>query len=302
MVYIIDGNHLACRCFFAVDELKTSYGKHVNMIYGFVGFLKSFVKRFGSENHFFVTWDSVGKTWRHKLYPDYKADRKKFPDEFYEQLDDVRQILRVLGICQYKENGVEADDIIGTLAYKSRQNRKRVLIVSSDHDFEQLISNSIQILSPSLAQSKEKFKDKNYVISKYGVKPKQLIDVMALTGDGSDNIAGIPGVGEKTAVNLLKANEGLKNVMDNVDNLKFFNKKGVLGNASESLKGKVRGGLGGIPLTKKLVTINCELPFEPVFERQRFNLGKLIVHFRKLEFKRFLKNSNSWETVFNGRR
>jgi len=299
MVYIIDGNHLACRCFFAVDPLQTSYGKPVNMIFGYINFLKAFIKRFGSEHHYFIAWDAGGKSWRHELYPEYKIGRQKFSDDFYEQLREVKQVVRALGIEQYSIENVEADDIIGTLTYKSRKNGKRVLIVSSDHDFEQLISNGVEVLSPSLAQSKEILKDYNYVVSKYNLKPKQLIEYMSLTGDSSDHISGVPGVGEKTALRLLKANANLQNIIDNIDNLKFLKNENVV-DAAESLKDKIRQHVETILLTKKLVTINCLLPaIEPNFEKRVFHLGKLIRHFKRLEFNRFLEKIKNWEDVFD---
>jgi len=298
MVFIIDGNHLACRCFFAIDALMTSYGKSTNAIYGFVTFLRSFIKRFGVENHYFIAWDSRSKTWRHELYPEYKLGRKKFPDHFYEQLDDIREIIKILGISQYKIESIEADDIIGTLTYKARKNRQRVIIVSSDHDFEQLISNNVKVLSPSLAQSKEKLKDYDFVVNKYNLEPKQLIDYMALCGDSSDNVLGIPGFGPKTVTNLLKANENLDNILINVNNLKILNKKNILIDASKNIKKKISDNLDTILLSKKLVTINCLLDIEPVFIKNTLNLGKLIVYFRKLEFMRLLNNLQNWKSVF----
>jgi DNA polymerase I len=301
MVSILDGNHLACRCFFAIDPLTTSNGQQTNLVYGFINTVKMFVSRYGSENHLFITWDAPGKKTRHELYPEYKADRKPFPQEFYDQLDITYEFISALNIPQYKITGIEADDIIGTLTKKSRKKGQKVLIISSDHDFEQLISPHVKVLVPSLAKSKEFLKDYNYVIIEYeDIKPSQLIELYALTGDSSDNIKGLEKVGIKTAIKLLKANGTLENIVRST-NLKILDKNGVLKDAKDDLKKKVNENKDILMLNKKLVTIDCDLDsVEPYFNyRREIDFDKLYKMFEQYEFKKFLKDIDQWKKIFS---
>lgn len=300
MVFIIDGNHLACRCFYAVDLLTTSKGKPVNLIYGFISSLKTYVRRFGlKNNYFFITWDSKGKTSRHKIYSEYKGNRKGFSDEFYEQLNDVYEIVEALSIEQFKIVGIEADDIVGTLANRSRKKGQKVLIISADHDFEQLITKSVKILSPSLAISKEKIKDKDYVIKKYEIEPNRLVEVMSIVGDSGDNIIGVDGIGEKIAVRLLKANGNLNNVLNNADSLKILNKKGEIKEATDNIKRKIKENVKVIKLNRKLVEINCHLEVSPKFKViKSIDKDKLKLLFEKFEFRKFINEIEKWEAVF----
>lgn len=300
MVTIIDGNNLACRCYFAIKSLTTSKGETTNLIYGVLASLRSYVSRFGQENHYFIAWDSEGQKERHILYPNYKADRKKFPDEFYTQLENVRQLIAALNVQQFKLPYVEADDVIATLALKSRKAGHRVLIVSSDHDFEQLISKSIKVLSPSLAQSKEVLKDRDYVVDTYGLEPTQMTEFMAILGDDSDNIAGIVDVGEKTVTRLLLANGGMNGVIQAGDKLKIISRKGELTDATDVLKKKISTSIEQILLNYKLVKLNTNLDVEPIFKPfPGINIELVTELFKKYEFNKFLSEIEEWQNTFS---
>jgi DNA polymerase-1 len=297
VVVIIDGNHLACRSYYGIKPLITTYGKETQCIYGVLNSLRIFYKRFKSPNtFFFIVWDIGGKSWRHKSYPLYKSDRAGIGGSFYEQANTIRDILKCFDINQYMQENVEADDFAGTLAFKARKKGERVLIISGDHDFEQLISSHIQVLCPKPGGKPEILKDLNYVRNTYQLEPQQLIEVMALAGDPSDHIGGIDGVGEKTAITLLKANNGLENLLKNVDNLKTISRKNnEVVDASENLKKKIKENIDTIRFVKKLVTIDLKLEIDFKLERRKPDFDKLQASFKEFEFNRFLSDIEKWK-------
>jgi DNA polymerase-1 len=242
-----------------------------------------------------LTWDG-GNAKRKSFFPSYKAGRKKFEDAFYQQLDEIRKIIKLLGIKQYYVQNVEADDIIGTLTIKSRKKGKKVLIISSDHDFEQLISRHVKVLHP---MGNNLVKDVLWVNENYGIDPNRLIEVMSLTGDPSDNIPGIESVGNKTAANLILANGSLDNVILNVDSLKTLNRKGEIVDAKDDLKLKIKNNIENIKLAKRLCEIDCNLELEPDFQKQHTDFEVLQQNFEALEFEKFLQNFMQWKNVFN---
>jgi len=295
MVVIIDGNQLACRCYFSLDKLTTSTGKRTETIYGFLTSFRKIVRDYGDDDSiFFLTWDG-GNDRRKSIYPEYKAGRKKFEDAFYDQLDELRKIINLLGIKQYHYKAVEADDLIGTLTYKSRKKGKKVLIVSSDHDFEQLISRHVEVLHP---MGHNIIKDVQFVFDNYGIAPDRLPEVMAITGDPTDNIPGIDGVGDKTAARLILANGSLDNIFSNIDNLKIMNRKGVMVDAKEELKQKVKLNLDNIKISYRLVKICSDLDIEPDFKKQEQDFNAVLQIFKELDFKQFSNEFHSWETTF----
>jgi len=298
MVIIIDGNQLACRCYFSLDKLTSSSGQRTETIYGFLSSFKKIVEEYRDESSvFFLTWDG-GNDKRKAIFPDYKAGRKRFEDPFYEQLFEIRKIISLLGIKQYHEKAVEADDLIGTLTVKSRKKGKKVLIVSSDHDFEQLISRHVSVLHP---MGNNIIKDVNFVLDNYGVEPHRLVEVMAITGDTTDNIPGIDGVGDKTAGKLIIANGTLENILKNPDELKTLNKKNEIVNAQEKLKDKVKANIENIKISYQLVKIDCDLNIEPDFSIQSTNFEELVEKFEKLDFKRFINELDKWKKCFSCR-
>lgn len=300
MVTIIDGNNLACRCWFAIEPLTTSTGQMTNVIYGFLKSLRLYVKRFKGSK-FFIVWDGAGKKEAHKLYADYKSNRSKFPDEFFEQIRELQKIIKLLSIPQYQIDNVEADDVIGTITKKARKKGHKVIIISADHDFEQLISKHVNIIVPSLAMYKEKWKDYEFILEKYGdLKPKDLIDVMSLSGDGSDNVKGLKGVGEKTAISLIRANNGLLNLLNDIDNTKTYDRKGNLKNATDKLKEQIKNNVELIKIFNQIVKLDCTLNIVADFNYNRIiDVEKLQNVFEELEFKSFLNDFESWIKIFS---
>lgn len=299
MVIIIDGNHLACRNYFGIHPLVTTYGKETQCIYGVLNSLRILFKRFKSpKTYFYIVWDIGGKSWRHLTYPRYKSDRSGIGGTFYDQANTVRDIVKFFDIKQYMGKDIEADDLAGSLAYKARKNGQDAIIISGDHDFEQLISSHIKVLCPKPGGMPEILKDVEYVRKTYQqLEPNQLIEIMALTGDPSDHIDGVDGIGEKTAIALLKANKGLDNLLKNVDNLKTISRKNnEIVDASEILKNKIKSSIDMILQVKKLVTIDYRLDLDFKLERQKPDFEKLHLSFEELEFNRFLNDFEKWKS------
>jgi len=292
MIVIVDGNHLASRCYFSATRkggLVTSYAKEVGLIYYLLNTLKSYYKRFdGKRNTFLIVWDSVGKTKKHEVFPEYKAGRKKFPEEYYQQIEEIIHILSVLGIEQYRIPAIEADDIVGTLALQARKLGNKVLIISGDHDFEQIISNSITILAASPVG--EVTKDKDYIRTKYGIEAHEVYTMMCLTGCATDGIPGIPKVASLTAVKLMKACGSLDNIIKNIDTIKI----------SEGLKNNVKNNWQLVEKNKELVKIDCHInDVKIAAERKKPDFAELKTIFEKLEFNKFLETFEKWKQAFD---
>jgi DNA polymerase-1 len=304
MVIIVDGNQLACRCYFSITSknggrniLTSKDGQRTETIYAFLSSFRKIVRTYKDENStFFLTWDG-GNDRRKAVYPQYKAGRKKFEDAFYEQLDEIRKIIKLLGIKQYHFSKVEADDIIGTLTVKSRKKGQKVLIVSSDHDFEQLITRHVKVYHPA----GDFVKDEQYVLETYGISPNRLTEIMAITGDSTDNIPGIDKVGDKTAAKLILANGSLAYMLNNVDDIKILNKKGESVPAKDDLKEKIKNNVDNIRISHQLVKIVCDLDLEPDFSRQQTNFETAFEIFKKLDFEQFTNEFTQWKECFDDR-
>lgn len=295
MIIIVDGNQLACRCYFSLEPLTTSKGVRTETIFSVLVSIRKIIREnCDKDSTLFITWDG-GNDKRKAIFPDYKAGRKKFEDAFYNQLNNLRRILTLLGIKQYHYNSIEADDLIGTLTHKSRKKGKKVLIISADHDFEQLISRHVNVLHPV---KNPVIKDIQYVIDKHGITPDRLPQAMAISGDPSDNIPGIEGVGERTAAKLIVANGSLENILNDPDNLKTLNRKNEVVDANKNLKQKVKLNIENIKTSYKLVRISTDLDVEPDFNKQKIDFDAVKNEFKELEFESFLNEFDRWETTF----
>jgi DNA polymerase-1 len=303
MVIIIDGNQLACRCYFSLmtgkgrsaEPLMTSKGKRTETIYSVLISIRKIIRDYSDpDSTIFLTWDG-GNDRRKEIFPEYKAGRKKFENAFYEQLSELRNILSLFGVKQYHFDAVEADDLIGTLTVKSRKKGKKVLIISADHDFEQLISRHVEVLHP-LANNL--IKNVQFVLDKHGIAPDRLPEAMAITGDPTDNIPGIEGVGEKTAAKLILANGSLENILYNPECLKMLNRKGEIVYAKDELRQKVKENLENIKIAYKLVKICTDLDVEPDFSEQQTDIDAVKKKFEELEFEQFLNEFDRWKTTF----
>lgn len=217
----IDGNSILNRAYYGIRPLTTSKGFNTNAIYGFLTILHKHMKD-ENECRICVAFDRKEKTHRHKIFEAYKAGRKPMPQELYEQMPVLKQILQAMGIPCIEKAGLEADDIIGILSNQCVQDKIPCVIITGDRDAFQLINDLVTV---KLAVSKAKTTtDETYtpktIFEKYGLTPEQLIDLKALMGDSSDNIPGVPGVGEKTAINLLQKYGTLENVFSHIQEQK----------------------------------------------------------------------------------
>ena len=209
-VYLVDGSGLIFRAYFALlrRPLTTSRGHHVGALFGFISTLLALLRNEGAR-HLAVAFDSEGPTFRHERYPSYKANRPETPPELVEQFPLVRRGVEAMGICSLQVEGVEADDLIGSLATQGARAGWEIVIVSADKDFSQLIGSQIAQYVPARGREPARWIRPEDVVEKWGVSPEQFVDFLALSGDSSDNIPGVRGIGPKTAAVLLQAHDDL---------------------------------------------------------------------------------------------
>src|SRR5690606_26648108 len=201
--FVIDGNSIANRAFYALPLLSNSAGLHTNAVYGFTTMLLRLIEE-ERPTHMLVAFDAGKETFRHAAYADYKGTRARTPPELSEQFPLIRELVDSFGIARYEIEGYEADDIIGTLTRLADERKDmRVLVVTGDKDMLQLASDQVTIAITRKGISEVERFDPAHIQEVYGLKPPQIIDLKGLMGDSSDNIPGIPGVGEKTALKLL---------------------------------------------------------------------------------------------------
>jgi DNA polymerase-1 len=219
VIILIDGHSIAFRAFYALpDTLVTKDGFPTNVIHGFLMMVSKLVKEYDSEK-IIITWDISKKTFRSELYSDYKGNRSSAPDEFKLQVKTLQELLVKFNIPQVSKEGFEADDVLGTLSKKLNDKNKEVMIVTGDRDSFQLISDKTKILYTKRGISDTQLFNEKEFNEKYVIKTNQYIEYLALKGDPSDNIPGLPGVGEKTAINLLLKYENINNIYKNLDEL-----------------------------------------------------------------------------------
>lgn len=219
MIVLIDGFSIAFRAFYALPEtLMTSKGTPTNVIHGFLSMLNKISTDYKLEQ-LIVTWDLPGKTFRNDIYTDYKANRSSAPDNFNVQVPLLHELLNTFNIPQVSKEGFEADDVLGSLSTILNNQNKKVLIVTGDRDTYQLISNKTKILYTKRGISDVDLVDEKFFLKKFGIKTNQYVEYLALKGDPSDNIPGLPGVGEKTAINLLKKYKDINNIYKNLSDL-----------------------------------------------------------------------------------
>ena len=276
--FIFDGYALLYRAHFALikNPLVTSYGLHTSALYGFTNQVLKLIDK-EKPDYVACAFDSKEKTFRHHMFNDYKAQRPEMPNELQSQLPHLWELLNFLNLPTLKKPGYEADDLIGTLAVEANKNKLDTYIVSGDKDFMQLINEHIFLYSPGTRwKPKATIYDSKGVEKKWGVKPNKIIDLLGLMGDASDNIPGASGIGEKTAVKLIKEYGSLENALKNAENIK--NKRiqnGLQSNQDLTL------------LSKKLVTIKTDLNLElsvKDLKLKEINKNNSLKKFRELEF------------------
>jgi len=279
-IFLIDGNSLAYRAFYALpDTMKTTTGITTNAIYGFTTMLIKIL----DENPEFVaiSFDRPEPTFRHKEYKEYKATRQKAPPTLHEQIPYVKEIAAAFDIPIYEIAGYEADDVIGTLAKEAEKQGHHVVILSGDLDPLQLVNENIKVMTTRKGITDTMLYGIEEVKERYNLKPEQLIDFKALKGDTSDNIPGVPKIGEKTAVQLLKEFGSLDNLLENVDRI-----------TRKSVKDNIKNNVELAHLSKRLGTIVTNVPIDIDFDkckREEINWQKIIPLFEKFEFERLIK-------------
>ena len=246
---LLDGNSLAFRAFYALpaENFKTQGGLTTNAVYGFTAMLINLL-RDESPTHVAAAFDVSRQTFRAEKYPEYKAGRSATPDEFRGQIDITKEVLAALGITVLAEPGFEADDVIATLATQAQDEGYRVLVVTGDRDSLQLVSDDVTVLYPRKGVSELTRFTPEAVVEKYGLTPQQYPDFAALRGDPSDNLPGIPGVGEKTATKWIAEYGSLQALVDNVDSV-----KGKVGDA-------LRANLSHVVLNRELTDLVKDVP------------------------------------------
>jgi DNA polymerase-1 len=246
---LLDGNSLAYRAFYALpaENFKTRGGLTTNAVYGFTAMLINLL-RDEAPTHIAAAFDVSRQTFRSERYPEYKANRSSTPDEFHGQIDITKEVLGALGITVLSEQGFEADDLIATLATQAENEGYRVLVVTGDRDSLQLVSDDVTVLYPRKGVSELTRFTPDAVVEKYGLTPRQYPDFAALRGDPSDNLPGIPGVGEKTASKWIIEYGSLQALVDNVDTV-----RGKVGDA-------LRANLASVIRNRELTDLVKDVP------------------------------------------
>jgi len=251
-LYLIDGSAIFYRAYFAFirNPMISSKGENTSATYGFVNSILKIIKD-EKPDYMAVVFDTKAPTFRHKMYPEYKSTRAKMPDDLVEQLPRIREAVEALNLVSLEKEGFEADDIIGTYARLGEEQGMNVWIVSGDKDMFQLVSDRVRIYNPGNAKKPTEKLDAEGVEIKFGVPPELVIDKLALMGDASDHVPGIPGVGPKTALNLLKEFGSFDNVLDSADKI-----------TAKGTRKKVEENKDKALMSRKLVTIdrNVSLP------------------------------------------
>ncbi|EMT38699.1 DNA polymerase I [Thermoanaerobacter thermohydrosulfuricus] len=271
---VIDGSSLMYRAYYALPMLTTSEGLHTNALYGFTMMLIKLIEE-EKPDYIAIAFDKKAPTFRHKEYQDYKATRQAMPEELAEQVDLLKEIIDGFNIKTLELEGYEADDIIGTISKLAEEKGMEVLVVTGDRDALQLVSDKVKVkISKKGITQMEEF-DEKAVLERYEITPYQFIDLKGLMGDKSDNIPGIPNIGEKTAIKLLKEFGSVENLLQNLSQLKGKIKENIENNKELAV------------MSKRLSTIKRDIPIEIDFEEYRvkdFNEEKLLEIFNKLEF------------------
>lgn len=274
---VIDGNSLLYRSFFALPQLSTTEGIATNGIYGFLNIYYRIIEDY-SPDYISVVFDKKGDTFRHKQYENYKAGRAKMPDELGIQFPILKEILDTLNIKYLEMDGYEADDIAGTLARVAEAEGIETVLVSGDKDYLQLVDENTKVIINVKGISQIKMYDKDEIEDEFeGLTPNQLIDLKGLMGDSSDNIPGVPGIGPKTGIKLLKEYGSIEDIYRNIDGMK-----------KSSMKNKLEMYRAQAAMSKSLATIFRNVPIEISIEDLKYKKADdsvVLEKFREYELK-----------------
>ena len=285
---LIDGSSYLYRAFYALPGLTAPSGQPTGAIYGVLMMLHKLIKD-ERPNLLGIVFDAPGKTFRHELFPEYKANRARTPEDLIIQIEPLLAAIENLGLPLIRVNGVEADDVIGTLAKEAEQRGMNTLIATSDKDFTQLVSDKITLLDTM----KNRLTDRSGVIEKFGLPPEQIIDFLTLSGDASDNIPGVPTVGPKTAVKWLQQYSSLAGVIEHAEE--------ISGKVGEAL----RESIPRLNLYQQLATIDCSLELDCTVDDLVIRESKddeLFAQFKNLGLHALIKQFNIEEPITTIRR
>lgn len=281
-LFLLDGTALAYRAYYAFigRPLVTSGGMNVSAIYGFSN---SLIKILDEEkpDYIAVVFDSGQPTFRHELHPEYKATREKMPEDMAIQLQKLKEVIKAFNIPILEIPGYEADDVMGTLAKIAESKGIETYLVTGDKDFLQLVSPMIKIYRPTKGLADIEIVDVEKVKQEWGVTPEQIVDVLGLMGDKVDNVPGVPGIGEKTAIQLVKEFGSIENLVKNVDRI-----------PTQKIKENLKNSIDKALLSKTLVTIKTDVPLDIdiySLKAKEPNKDKLAELFYELEFKSLIK-------------
>lgn len=282
-IFLIDGTHLAYRSYFAFIRapLTNARGENTSAVFGFANTLRSLI-RSESPEYIVAAFDISDKTFRHEQYSEYKATREKMPDDMRASLPRINELLDTMNITRIGIEGYEADDIIGTLAKQFSRQGFEVLIVTADKDFMQLVDDSIRLYDVKSIAGETSLIGREEVKKKFGVMPEHVTDVLALMGDSSDNIPGVPQIGPKTAQSLLEKFECIETLYEHIDEVK-----------PERIKATLIEHKDNAFLSKQLATIDINVPIPYSQDEMRFNgpdVQKLVALYKDLEFTSLLKD------------
>jgi DNA polymerase-1 len=280
-LFLVDGSSYIYRAYFAIRHLSNSKGLATNAVYGFVNMLLK-VAREQQPDHLAVVFDARGPTFRKELYPEYKATRAHMPEDLVPQVPIIKEVVRAFNMPAIEKEGFEADDIIATLAKKFAAKGLEVTVVTGDKDLMQIVSDRIRLLDTM----KDKVSGLEEVAERFGGPPEKVIEVQALAGDSSDNIPGVPGVGEKTAVKLIQEFGSVEYLLANLDQVKG------------KLQEKLREHADSARLSKQLATLRDDVPLD--LDYDSFALSPpdrqaLTALFKELEFHKLLQEFSSDE-------
>ena len=285
---LIDGSSYLYRAFYALPGLTAPSGQPTGAIYGVLMMLHKLIKD-ERPNLLGIVFDAPGKTFRHELFPEYKANRARTPEDLIIQIEPLLAAIENLGLPLIRVNGVEADDVIGTLAKEAEQRGMNTLIATSDKDFTQLVSDKITLLDTM----KNRLTDRSGVIEKFGLPPEQIIDFLTLSGDASDNIPGVPTVGPKTAVKWLQQYSSLAGVIEHAEE--------ISGKVGEAL----RESIPRLNLYQQLATIDCSLELDRTVDDLVIRESKddeLFAQFKNLGLHALIKQFSIEEPITKIRR
>lgn len=278
-IMLIDGNSLLNRAFYALPMLTNAEGQYTNGVYGFLTMLYKVMEQ-EKPTHIAVAFDRRAPTFRHEQYDGYKAKRTGMPDEMASQMPVLKEVLTAMNIRIFEMDGYEADDILGTLANIAHQKGMEVVLVTGDRDVLQLVKPDVKVIITKRGITDVEVYDEQAITERYGIKPEQLIDVKGLMGDASDNIPGVPGIGEKTALRLIKQFGSLECVLEHIDEVSGDKLKKLLTEYREQAI-----------MSKQLGSIQCCVPIDDDLDKCRCkgpDAVKLKEIYQRLDFKSLL--------------